>query len=180
MGFTSATAVNDRGDGRFDGAIAEGWSIAGNANGGYLLAIAARAMRATSGRADPVSLTAHYLRPGRVGDVTVDTETVKQGKTFSVVRGTLGGDGGPLLSLLGTFGDLEPSTEVDDSPALVDAEPPALPPIEECIHMPSTDGFPPPFMAKVDLRLHPDDATFLDGIKSGSARMRGWFRVPRR
>lgn len=44
--------------------------------------------------------------------------------------------------------------------------------------MPSTESFPPPFMAKVDLRLHPEDAAFLDGARSGSARMRGWFALP--
>ena len=40
-----------------------------------------------------------------------------------------------------------------------------------------TDGFPPPFMGKVELRLHPADAGFFDGAKAGEARMRGWFRL---
>ncbi|HEX3566894.1 MAG TPA: hypothetical protein VHU17_16110, partial [Acidimicrobiales bacterium] len=35
---------------RWGGAIAEGWDIAGNANGGYLLAMTARAMSAAIGR----------------------------------------------------------------------------------------------------------------------------------
>lgn len=178
-GFAAATAVEPSpgAAGAFVGEIREGWSIAGNANGGYLLSIAARAMRVVSGRNDPVSITAHYLRPGRPGPVRIEAETVKAGRSFSVVRGTLRGDA-ELLSLLGTFGDLAESSDIDDGPSLVDARPPDLPPIEECFRMPATDGFPPPFMAKVDLRLHPDDATFLDGIKSGSARMRGWFSFP--
>ena len=52
---------------RFAGEVHDGWDIAGNANGGYLLAIAGRAMRDASGRPDPVSVTAHYLRPGTPG-----------------------------------------------------------------------------------------------------------------
>ena len=178
VGFSDATEVRREGDGLYAGEIREGWSIADNANGGYLLAIAARAMRDASGRSDPVSVTAHYLRPGRPGPVTVGTDVVKHGKAFSVVRATLRAGDTPLLALLGTYGRLCPSDDAEDAPALVDAEPPALPPVEDCVAMPATDGFPPPFMARVDLRLHPDDATFLDGIRSGSARMRGWFAFP--
>ena len=173
--FAEASSVEPAGEGRYTGEIRDGWSIADNANGGYLLAIAARAMVHASGRTDPVSITAHYLRPGRPGPVTVDTEVVKSGKTFSVVRATLRSDH-DLLSLLGTFGALGGPDDL--APALVDASPPDLPPVEDCVHMPSSEGFPPPFMAHVDLRLHPDDATFLHGIKSGYARMRGWFAFP--
>ncbi len=179
VGFEDATAVTEVADGHYEGTIEDGWSIAGNANGGYLLAIAARAMREASGRPDPVSVTAHYLRPGRPGPVVVDVEPIKAGKAFSVVRATLAAvDAGrlPLLTLLGTFGTLEPPTEGDAF--LVDARPPVLPPHDESVRMPSSDGFPPPFMDKVDLRLHPDDAVFLDGKKSGEARLRGWFTFP--
>jgi hypothetical protein len=43
---------------------------------------------------------------------------------------------------------------------------------------PGTEG-PPSFAAKVDLRLHPDDAGFLRGNASGKAQVRGWFRLRR-
>lgn len=178
MTFETETAVTATGTNRYAGEIEDGWSIAGNANGGYLISIAARAMRDASGRPDPVTLTAHYLRPGRPGAVAVDVEPVKEGKSFSVVRATLSSADGPLLALLGTFGTLHASKDADDGPVLVDAVPPVLPPVEDCVRMPATDGFPPPFMAKVDLRLHPDDAAFLSGRRSGAARMRGWFAFP--
>ncbi|MDZ7675181.1 MAG: thioesterase family protein [Acidimicrobiales bacterium] len=176
MSFDEATAVEQVGDTRFAARVHDGWSIAGNANGGYLLAIAARAMRDASGRPDPVSVTAHYLRPGRPGPATVDVEPVKTGKAFSVVRATLSSAEEPLLSLLGTFGTLADSEA--SAPMLVDARPPDLPPVEDCVRMPATADFPPPFMAKVDLRLHPDDAAFMLGERSGLARMRGWFAFP--
>jgi hypothetical protein len=177
VGFVHASAVQEQAPGRYAGEIRDGWSIAGNANGGYLLAIAARAMRDASGRDDPISVTAHYLRPGKPGPVTVSTATLKEGRTFTVVQATLESDGAGLLALLGTFGRLAPSRD-SGGHELVDAAAPDLPPLDECVRMPATDGFPPPFMAQVDLRLHPEDAGFLDGIRSGSARMRGWFAFP--
>jgi hypothetical protein len=33
-------------------------------------------------------------------------------------------------------------------------------------------------MSKVELRLHPDDADFLAGRRSGTPLIRGWFRLP--
>ncbi len=73
-----ATAVHPRGDGTYDATIATGWDIAGNANGGYLIALAARAMADATGR-PPLSLTAHYLSPGRVGPVEVAVDVVRAG-----------------------------------------------------------------------------------------------------
>jgi len=174
--FAAATAVTPAGDGRYAGEVHEGWDIAGNANGGYLLAIAARALRDASGRPDPVSVTAHYLRPGRPGPVTVDTEVVKEGKTFATVRGTLlDAEGRPLLSLLGTFGTLSATTEASIHHELVDAAPPDMPSFEDCRPRQAAPEIAPAFMDRVDLRLHPDDSVFSSGQKSGSARMRGWF-----
>ena len=66
----------------WSGAIAPGWDIAANANGGYLLAIAARALGAALGRPDPVTISAHYLAPGKPGEVTIRTEVIKQGRSF--------------------------------------------------------------------------------------------------
>ncbi len=184
-GFRAATAVEPSGGplsaadqaagatSHWSGAIAEGWDIAGNANGGYLLAIAARAMSAAIGRPDPVTVTAHFLNPGNPGPVSVAVEITKQGRTFGTATATLAAEDRPLLRVLGTFGELGDQL----GPQLVDLEPPPMPSPEKCIPVEPTDTFPPPFMGKVELRLHPDDATFLRGNPSGHARMRGWFRL---
>jgi acyl-CoA thioesterase len=157
----------------WSGAIAEGLDIAGNANGGYLLALAARAMSAALGRPDPVTVTAHFLNPGKPGPVSVAVEITKQGRTFGTATATLAAEDRPLLRVLGTFGDLADQL----GPQLVDLEPPPMPSPEQCIPVEPTDTFPPPFMGRVELRLHPEDATFLGGNPSGHARMRGWFRL---
>ena len=61
----------------------DGWDINGNANGGYLMALAARGMRAIAGRPDPISVTGHYLSPGRPGPVQIAGSVVKSGRRFS-------------------------------------------------------------------------------------------------
>ena len=171
--FESDTAVRVASDGRYDAEIRPGWDVGGNANGGYLLSIAARAMRDTARRADPVTVTAHYLSPGRPGAVTVTTEAVKVGRMFTTVTGALEADGKRLMQVLGTFGDVSSP----DVPERVDAEPPDLPSPDDCAPVTPTDGFPPPFMGRVELRLHPDDAGLVSGSPSGEPKVRGWFRL---
>ena len=57
--FAAATAVKPAAAGEWEAAIVPGWEIAGNANGGYLLATATRALVSAAGRPDPVTATAH-------------------------------------------------------------------------------------------------------------------------
>lgn len=177
-GFADDTAVTGSGPGRWAATVQEGWDIAGNANGGYLLAIAARAMAAAADRPDPVTLTAHYLSPGRPGPAEVRTEVVKAGKRFTTVQATLHGADRPLLAVLGTFGDLAP-TDGAPAPSRVDDAPPDLPPVDDCVALvPGPGGMPPPFARRVDIRMHPDDAGFSRGEPSGAMQLRGWFRLP--
>ena len=112
MDFAEATAVTPDPDApaTYGGAVAPGWDIGGNANGGYLLSIAARAMTHAAGRADPVTLTAHYLSPGKPGPLRIETELVKAGKRFATVRAVMRGpEDKAVIAVLGTFGDLDPS-----------------------------------------------------------------------
>jgi len=173
MAFANDTAVQALGDGRHATEIKAGWDVAGNANGGYLLSIVARAMMHTADRPDPVTITAHYLSPGRPGPAIVSTEVVKRGRTFTTASGSLDADGKRVMQVLGTFGDL--STPM--GPERVEASPPELPAPDDCFAVKPTDTFPPPFMGQVDLRLHPEDAGLVSGAPSGELRVRGWFRL---
>jgi hypothetical protein len=59
-------AVDGPGDAAvFSGHVHAAWNIGANPNGGYLLALAARALQqCTPAQPDPLSITVHYLRPG--------------------------------------------------------------------------------------------------------------------
>jgi acyl-CoA thioesterase len=172
MSFAAASAVALEEGNRYRGEVAPGWDIMGNADGGYLMAIAARAAAHAAGRPDPVSVTAHFMRPAAPGPVTIDTDVLRSGRRFAVVRSTMR-DGETLLAALGTYGSLEPSDHVDR----LDSGPPDLPPPDECIPVEPTETFPPPFMGRVELRLDPADSLFASGVPSGRMRVRGWFRL---
>lgn len=167
--FAIATSVESTGDRTFHGSIAPRWDIAGNANGGYLLAIGARALIAATERPDPVTVTGHYLSPGKPGPVDIVTQVVKEGKHFTTCNVVMRSRGRPLPSLLGTFGGLSE----DAGSLLVDRSPPELPPAGDCLHLFSSDTFPPPFNARVELHVHSEDASFAGAERNGIARIRG-------
>ncbi|MEE9299004.1 MAG: thioesterase family protein [Acidimicrobiia bacterium] len=170
--LAAATAVTATGEGRYAAEIQPGWDIMGNANGGYLLAIAARAAAAAAGRSDPVSVTAHYMRPAKPGPVTIDIDVLRSGRRFAVARSTMTAED-KLIAVLGTYGALEPSDQVER----LDSGPPDLPHPEACIPVEPTETFPPPFMGRVEIRLDPEDAVFATGVPSGRPRIQGWFRL---
>jgi acyl-CoA thioesterase len=171
--FARDTAVHPRDGGILDTAIRENWDIGGKANGGYLLAIAARAMALETGRPDPVTITAHYLSPGKVGPVEAQVSTVKQGRRFTVASASLSAQGKPLLQVLGTFGDLAAGTDAFER---IEAAPPELPSPEHCVRQDPARGSPRIF-GSIDVRLDPEDAGFQHGEPSGLLRTRGWFRL---
>jgi acyl-Coa thioesterase superfamily protein/acyl-CoA thioesterase superfamily protein len=172
--FASATAVQPAAADEWLASIDAAWEIAGNANGGYLLAMTTRALTGATGRPDPVTVTAHYLSPGRPGSVRIVTQILKEGKRFATGTATMFSGTRPVLAVLGTLGDLSQA----EGPELIEGAPPELPAPEHCVRVQPAGTFPPPFMGQVDLRLHPDDAAFAVGQQSGQPLMRGWFRLP--
>jgi acyl-CoA thioesterase len=137
------------------------------------MAIVARALSAALDRPDPVTISAHYFYPGKPGDVTIETRVLKQGRSFSSGTAVLLSEGRALLSCIGTFGDLAKAS----GPEIIDQGPPVMPDPDDCLPVVATDTFPPPFMGKIELRLHPEDGQFLQGKRTGQALMRGWFRL---
>lgn len=153
-------------------AVHPGWDIGGNANGGYLLALAVNGLRRLAGRPDPVTVTGHYLAPGRPGPARVDGTVVKSGRRFTTVSGGLRGASAPLLQVLATFGDLSQPTSGFVHMA---GGPPDLPPFEECVQRGANGAVPVALMDRLAVRLHPDHVGFVDGDRRGVAEMAGWF-----
>ncbi|BAN03615.1 hypothetical protein YM304_33010 [Ilumatobacter coccineus YM16-304] len=170
--FARATAVHEveRTAERvlFDAEVHDGWDIGGNANGGYLLAIAGRAMATAIGR-PPLTITSHYLRPAPAGPCQVDVRIVRSGRRLATATATLTLGGAITLQLVGTFGDQQ-----EGGPEVLMEEPVDIPSYDECISRPQT-AESPALMSNLACRMAPDDAGFGDGEPSGVAMVRGWF-----
>lgn len=179
--FDSATVVRARGGDValgpvfYDAEVRDGWDIFGNANGGYLMAIAARAMSDAADR-PPLTVTAHYLSPGAVGPHTVEVGQVRAGRRLATMTGALVNveTGREVIRLLGSFGSADP-----DGPFQVEAEPPRLPPYDECL-VDAEHGNPnaemiPMLQRRLAMRLAPDSAGFRSGAPAGQSVVSGWF-----
>ncbi|MFM7534322.1 MAG: thioesterase family protein [Acidimicrobiales bacterium] len=175
MGFASATAVTRVDEHTWLATVEPGWDINGNANGGYLLAIAGRAMAEAAGRPDPVTVSAHYLSPGKVGPLVVRCDTVKAGKRFVTLRASVATEQGtPVLAVLGAFSDL---SRPADAPEYIDADLPELPAPQDCVRQVQGEDVHIAFRDQIEMRLHPDDAAWIAGRPSGRSEIRGWFRL---
>lgn len=175
MSFELASAVAG-GPGRWTAHLAGGWDIFGVTNGGYIMSIATRAMEAESDGRELISSTGTYLNPGTAGPVDVDVVVLKRGRALSTLRATVSRDGRDLAFVTGVFAD--PGRPLNDA-SLNLGTPPSLPPVDECVPaIPAEDApLPPPFVGKIDLRVHPKDARALMAEKTGVPQMRGWLRL---
>lgn len=179
--FDLATAVMARSDGSsFDIDIDEGWTVGPKPNGGYLLATMARAageMVAASGsdHCDPLSSTAHYLRAPDPGPAVVTAQVLRLGRSASQVRTTIEQNDKICVDATFTLGTLDDPPE---EPWWSSRVPFDLPPIDECVKVPSyRDGSPfvVSIMDRSDLRLDPDVIGFAFGKPSGHGELRGWI-----
>lgn len=118
------------GQGAYSAVVDPGWAVfdGGAPNGGYLMALGARAMADASGQPDPLSVTAHYLAPCVAGPVEVATEIVRRGGRHATVSGAIMQDGRTMVRLLGVFTDLAGA----HGPTSDRRPPPPLPPVHEC------------------------------------------------
>jgi acyl-CoA thioesterase len=126
--FERATAVRPLGDGLYAGEVDGGWSAPTGPNGGYLAAIATRALQAhvaPSGERQLRSLTCHYLRPAREGAIDFEVETIRAGRRFSTARLTASQDGKQAFTALAAFSTGGLASAGTWSPAMPEAgEPP--------------------------------------------------------
>jgi acyl-CoA thioesterase len=171
--FDHDTLAQPAGELAWTGRISADWNIGANPNGGYLLAVAMAAMRqAVPAHPDPLTVTAHYLRPGLGGQpCTLEARVLRTGRQLSTLRGTLNQDDEPRLEILAALGDLG-----QGNTAIADLEPPApaMPPPDDCIPRSAGEqGVTLSILDRLDVRLHPDQAR---AGSAGRARVSGWIR----
>ncbi|CAN5519568.1 thioesterase family protein [soil metagenome] len=178
--FDLATAVRPRGHGTFDIDVDPGFTVGPKPNGGYLLALAARAggealTVAGSDHGDPVAATAHFLWAPDAGPAEVQTHVLRTGRSASQVRATVVQDGRACVEATFTMSTLGGGRS---EPWWTGPAPPEVASIEECVRLPAArDGAPfvVSIMDRTDLRLDPAVLGFASGRPSGKADLRGWI-----
>ncbi len=152
--FDEAQRATPAGEGRWRATVTDRWDIgAGRPNGGYLLALALSPVASAVGLPDPFTATAHYFRPPRHGPVDLDVEVVRRGRRHATAMVRMSQEGGEVVRVLTTFGDLD----AREGPTHVTGERPPYPPPDECL--PRDALGPPPFpiefIERFDARIAP-------------------------
>lgn len=171
--FDEDTRTRPAGEGRWDVELTDRWNIGPNPNGGYVLAVIAAALFDASDKPDPLSLTAHYLRPATPGPGVVEVEVVRQGRRHTHLHARLVQDT-ERVRVVAVFGDLAAAS----GPTLVREVPPDLPPPEECLVRPFGAGpsvGEPTMMQRFETRLSPQSG-WIRGEPTGVPEIAGWIR----
>lgn len=167
------TALQTVADGRYTGTVTDRWGVlSGVPNGGFMMCFALRALIDAVPKPDVLTMTAHFLRPGRVGPVTVDTDVIKVGKRNATAVAKVVQENKEVLRMIATFGSRDPQAQV-----ITAAEPPALPAVDQCVGHGDAEAKRPEIAKRFDNRLDPATIGWMRGKPSGDMVMRGYMRM---
>jgi acyl-CoA thioesterase len=159
--FDTDTELRAAGELGWDADVGDGWvSLSGVPNGGFLMGLALRAAGRALPGIEPITATAHFLRPGLVGPARLDVEVVKRGRTTSTAAVRLVQEGKERVRTLVTLGG-PGSGPPDFAPAA-----PRLPRPEDCAPSGPEVAGPASVRRRFDYRLVPADG----------ASVQGWIR----
>jgi hypothetical protein len=167
--FDKDTALSSLGPSRFEGTIADSWSINDTPNGGYLMAMLAGAMMRESVKKHTPIVTANYVSRCTAGRAEVLVEEISQSKQFNRLQAKLFQDGNEKIRAFGTFGE----EKYDCFMVRYESPPPDLPPVEECLGVPAMPKFN--LLENIDMRLDPSCAGWMRGALAEKSENRGWI-----
>jgi len=170
--FDRATAVSHTEGGGVRAELDPGWDVGnGVLNGGYLLAVVARAALLDGPHPHPVALSASYLRatPGGPADLTVTPGPA--GRTLAHSSVLLTGAAGPSLAVLVTTATLG-----RDAAGHTANPVPSVPEPDGCVPTGEGSGHPVGLARHLDTRLDPATAGWAFGRPSGEPHLRAWVR----
>ncbi len=169
--FTDATGVQRVGDDRFEADLDPLWTVGGKPNGGYLLAILARAaVEAAGTHPDPLSASAVYLSPPDPGPAAVTVEVLRTGRSASQVRARLIQKDRACVEALFTLGALATAGEA----RWVDAAPPAVAAEDDLFRTPSEA---PGAGVRIDMLDQFEQRIDWQAVGDPPGELRGWLRL---
>jgi hypothetical protein len=175
--FDVATAVDRAAGGGLTAQLDPGWDVGGGVlNGGYLLAVAARAAALDSPHPHPVALSASYLRAPAAGPAQLTVMPGPAGRTLAHSMVVLADAGGPAVTVQATTATL------GDEPAEVAVPMPSATPVEDCFSI-ADNAHPAPaglavsgISERLETRIDPRTAGWALGQPGEEPLIRGWMR----
>jgi acyl-CoA thioesterase len=167
--FARDTAVERVSETLFRGELCEGWRIGAVPNGGYVLAVAGRALRAALPHNDPLTVSAFYPAPTVLGPIECQVERLGGGRSTSFAEVRMVQEGQLRVKVTAAYTNLD---RLDgETWSVVDR--PQYPPWEEC--EPSGDKGVE-FRQRAELRLVSGQEVFSERKTNDSGEFCGWVR----
>lgn len=170
--FERDTCLRHAGNGVFHGQLSAAWAIGAVPNGGYVMAVACRALAAALDLPHPASITGHYLAPTEAGPVQIETETIRRGRRISTAMARLVQGGQERVRFVGAFTDYARSTGID----LDTVSPPEISGLAQCVPVAELSPRPVAIHERLISRLDPASAThWLRGDPHADTELRTWL-----
>ncbi len=150
--------------------ISRNWSINGNPNGGYLMALMANAMLQRSHKKSMVISTATYLSKTLPGDADIFIENIGLSNHFDRWQARLVQGDKEKIRAIATFSD----PPDDRTEKRYEKLPPDLAPKEDCFQIPPMGEYT--VFDNMDVRLDPRCAGWFTGSLIDISEHRGWIR----
>lgn len=167
--FDIDTLFEEQSAGILSGRITDNWSINGNPNGGYLVAVAAAGLLKSSEKQHTPVLTANFISRCEPGKADLSTWEIAQSRQFCRMEARLLQKGREKMRMLATFAD-EPEK------CLVkryETSPPEMPPPEKCVQFPKLSKYT--LYDNADVRLDPSCTGWMENRLSPVSEIKGWF-----
>jgi acyl-coenzyme A thioesterase PaaI-like protein len=109
--FDVDTRCDKVGPEEFSARVTDRWNaLTGNANGGYLSALALTALGQRVAHPDVLTAATFFLRPASPGPVRITTEVIREGRRTATAQARVLGEGAKeVVRTTATFGDLAPA-----------------------------------------------------------------------
>ncbi|MDP5064994.1 MAG: thioesterase family protein [Haliea sp.] len=167
--FARETAVERRAGDLWVGELHAGWRIGAVPNGGYVLALAGRALSEALPHKDPLAVNAFYLAPTQLGPIECRVEVLRAGGNTSHATARLYQEGELKVVVTAAYTTLERL----QGPSWTSQERPSFPPWGACV---SSGDSTLEFRQRVDIRLIEAASVFRGGGPSGAGEFCGWVQ----
>jgi len=174
---TAVVGESADGVGRYTAQVSRDWEIWGP-NGGYLAAIALRAVGAHSRRVRPASVSVQFLRPGRFEPMELEVRTVRGTRRADCVHVVARQGGDDIITAQAWAVDEVEGLEHHHAPIPVDTPPEATPTVLERLAAAGRDDEGPSFRFWENFHARPLDwVDDWEAREPGEPEAGGWYQL---